>query len=89
MPAEQKIETHPVQRSHLIPRDQPVVPKVVSMRAYEAYSSIYSPQEELITGDCRGGFGVGELIAFLYARTFPKAEWRTRFEEALIGMKHL
>ena len=60
MPAEQKIETHPVQRAHLIPRDRPVVPKVVSMRAYEVYSSVYSPQEELITGNCRGGFGVGE-----------------------------
>jgi hypothetical protein len=31
---------------------------------------------------CRGGFGLYELIAFLYARSFPKDEWEKRAEEA-------
>lgn len=39
-----------------------------------------------LTGECRGGFGLGELTAFLYARSFPKDEWRDRFNEALRGM---
>lgn len=76
------IETHPVQKVDTPSR----IPKVVSMRAYEAYCRIFQSQEALVTGNCRGGFGVGELIAFLYARSFPENEWRQRFEEALRGM---
>jgi hypothetical protein len=59
---------------------------VVTLRAYEVYCHVHRPQEALITGGCRGGFGVGELIAFLYAYPFPKNEWRSRVEEALRGM---
>jgi hypothetical protein len=55
------------------------------MRAYEVYCEIFQPQEAMVTGDCRGGFSGGELIAFLYARSFPKAEWKERFNEALRG----
>src|SRR5581483_9599274 len=33
--------------------------------------------------NCRGGFGVGELVAFLYAHSFPKDEWDKRVREAL------
>lgn len=40
-----------------------------------------------MTGDCRGGFGKGELIAFLYARSFPENEWNLRVDEALRGME--
>jgi len=77
-----EIETMPVQTS-----DTPYkVPKVVSLRAYEAYSAIFGPQEALVTGHCRGGFGIGEMIAFLYARSFPQNEWRARFDEAITGM---
>lgn len=77
-----EVKTHPVQRS-----DAPHhVPQVVTMRAYEVYSKVFAPQQALVTGDCRGGFGVGELIAFLYARSFPPAEWDARFHEALTGM---
>lgn len=61
----------------------------VTLRAYEVYCHVYSPQEAMITGHCRGGFGTGELIAFLYARSFPKQEWRNRVEEALRGMEHI
>jgi hypothetical protein len=59
---------------------------VVTMRAYEVYCELYGEQPAMVTGGCRGGFGVGEIVAFLYARSFPKAEWRTRFEEALRGL---
>ena len=62
------------------------VPVVVAMRAYEVYTAVYGAQEALVTGDCRGGFGAGELIAFLYAYGFPRNEWRKRVEEALTGL---
>ncbi len=62
-------------------------PRVVTMAAYEVYCHVYGPQEAMITGGCRGGFSFGELIAFLYARSFPKAEWRARVDEAFNGMQ--
>lgn len=66
------------------------VPWAVHMAAYEVYCEVFGPQQALIDlegRNCRGGFGVGELIGFLYARSFPKKEWRQRFDEALIGME--
>lgn len=78
--------THPVQ----VPVNHSghgVAPQVVTLRAYEVYKHVYGAQEELITGTCRGGFGVGELIAFLYARSFPKEEWSARVDEALEGLE--
>lgn len=80
-------ELHPVQVSRYVPRDGAKCPKAVTMRAYEVYCHVYSPQEAMVTGGCRGGFGVGELIAFLYARSFPKDQWRARVDEAWNGMK--
>jgi hypothetical protein len=82
---DKKVETHPVQT----PQHNGRCPKVVTMRAYEAYCKVYAPQEELITGGCRGGFSVGELIGFLYAHTFPENEWRVRFDEAITGMENM
>jgi di/tripeptidase len=76
-----EVETHPVQFKHTPAR----VPKVVAMRAYEVYREVFTPQEALVTGGCRGGFSGGELIAFLYARSFPKEEWDARFNEAIDG----
>lgn len=81
------IETHPVQvhsrRGQQTPdRPRSQAPVAVTMRAYEVYCHLYGPQEALVTGWCRGGFGVGELVAFLYARSFPKEEWRVRVDEA-------
>ena len=79
-------KTMPVQkplRSH----EPGAVREEVAMMAYEVYSHIYGEQEALITGGCRGGFGCGELIAFLYARNFPKNEWAGRVDEALTGMR--
>ncbi|MNU04783.1 hypothetical protein D3C72_2493450 [compost metagenome] len=59
------------------------------MRAYEVYTHVYGAQEAMVTGGCRGGFGTGELIAFLYAHTFPKNEWSARVDEAFRGMVHV
>jgi hypothetical protein len=79
------VDTHPVQMPYQRV-DRPVAPQVVTLAAYEVYKHIYGAQEALITGECRGGFGAGELIAFLYARGFPKSEWRMRVGEAFKGL---
>lgn len=78
----EQIETHPVQTTHPVSR----APKVVTMRAYEVYCHVHSKQEAMVTGGCRGGFGPCELMAFLYAHSFPQAEWRARVDEAFRGM---
>jgi hypothetical protein len=59
------------------------------MAAYEVYCVVFAPQSAMVTGHCRGGFGASELIAFLYARSFPKAEWRKRVDEAFRGMQDI
>ena len=82
-----KIPTHPVQTHGT--RAPACVPQAVTMRAYEVYCHLHSPQEAMVTGTCRGGFGVGELVAYLYARSFPRVEWRDRFWEANKGAKNL
>lgn len=78
------IELHPIQIGEL--GRNPKIPASVALRAYEVYQHIFGVQPALIDlagRNCRGGFGGGELIAFLYARSFPKTEWEARFEEAL------
>lgn len=83
MSEETKIPTHPIQT-----HDPPIrVPQVVTLAAYEVYCHVCGSQEALVMGDCRGGFSVGEMIGFLYARSFPRAEWKKRFNEALLGME--
>lgn len=82
-----EIATHPVQTTQC--RGGGACPQLVTIAAYEVYSHVYAPQPAMIEGGCRGGFSVGELIAFLYARSFPKTEWRTRVDEAFRGMKNL
>lgn len=64
-----------------------VVPESVALSAYEVYKFLYGEQKAMITGNCRGGFGSGELIAFLYAKSFPKNEWLKRVDEAFEGMR--
>lgn len=81
-----KIETHPVQL-HYKPHQRPCAPVVLTLRAYEVYCALYHEQPAMVTGECRGGFGVSELLAFLYARSFPKSEWRQRVDEAFRGME--
>lgn len=83
-----EIETHPVQVTR-DPHGLAACPKVVTMAAYEVYCEVFSPQEAMVTGWCRGGFSSGELIALLYARSFPRSEWRKRVDEAFRGMKNL
>ena len=85
----EKVEVHPVQNQRIAAQRhmQSVVPKVVTMRAYEVYCHMHGQQEAMVTGGCRGGFSVGELIAFLYAHSFPKAEWCDRVTEAFRGME--
>lgn len=81
------VAVHPVQRSRRLRQNDPgQAPQVVTLAAYEVYRHVYGPQEAMITGGCRGGFGTGELIAFLYARSFPRTEWRARIDEALRGL---
>lgn len=78
--------THPVQTKRGGGLPAAVAPQVVTLRAYEVYCALHGSQEAMVTGGCRGGFGAGELIAFLYAHTFPKVEWRERVNEAFRGM---
>lgn len=63
------------------------VPDSVYMQAYEVYEALYGEQKAIIEGDCRGGFGVEELVAFLYAAKFPRNEWRKRVDEVIGDMK--
>lgn len=83
------VPVHPVQTGPRYGREQAYAPQSVTMKAYEVYCHVHSPQPAMVTGGCRGGFSAGELIAFLYASSFPKAEWRARVDEAFRGMKHL
>ena len=77
------VETHPVQTGHRGGK----APQLVTMRAYEVYCHVYAPQEAMVTGSCRGGFSAGELVAFLYAHSFPRDEWRMRVDQAFKGME--
>ena len=79
------VETHPVQVHHYA-RANPRASTKVTLAAYEVYCHMYGAQAAIVTGNCRGGFGATELIAFLYARSFPKSEWRARVDEAFKGM---
>jgi len=67
---------HPIQ-----PCKDRFISKAVTTLAYEVYCHIFTPQEALITGNCRGGFGSTELIGLLYARNFPRDQWLSRFRE--------
>lgn len=81
-----EIKLFPIQVKRGYGRDRTTVRESVYMRAYEVYSHVYAPQQAMIEGGCRGGFGVGELVAFLYASGFPKEQWRARVDEAFKGM---
>jgi hypothetical protein len=77
-------EFHPVQTQYAVRHDSQI-PDAVTRRAYEVYCHVYGKQEAMVDlagRGCRGGFSVGELFAFLYARSFPQAEWSARVDEA-------
>ena len=64
----------------------------VTLAAYEVYCDIHGPQPAMVDlagRGCRGGFSTGELICFLYARSFPKVEWSERTDEAERCMENL
>lgn len=83
------IRRFPIQTAWKYGREQARIPESVYMAAYEVYSHVYGPQEAIVdfARGCRGGFGMGELIAFLYARPFPKDQWRMRVDEAFANME--
>ena len=83
-----EVPVHPVQTKRVY-HCSATCPQLVTCRAYEVYSKVFGAQPAMITGECRGGFGVGELIAFLYAHSFPESEWRARVDEAFHGMTQL
>ncbi len=91
MPEEQQAtpKAFPIQLKWHRPSESGQVNEALYMAAYEVYSTVFKPQPAMIEGGCRGGFSTGEFIALLYARAFPKAEWRRRFEEAMVGMRNL
>ena len=83
-------EVHPIQIPWRIRKGSGKLSSLVTRSAYEVYEHVYAPQPAMIDlegRNCRGGFGLGELIAFLYARSFPKNEWHDRVEEAFRGME--
>lgn len=88
-----ELKLFPVQRpgtrDYGHPELKGLIRESVYMAAYEVYCHVFRPQAALIEGDCRGGFSTGELIAFLYAKSFPKDQWSARTDEALRGMKNL
>ena len=86
------IELHPVQTPSAGKYDHARLSSLVTLRAYEVYCALYGEQHSMVDfagRGCRGGFSTGGLICFLYARTFPKDEWRKRFDEAMRGMRGL
>lgn len=73
-------------------REAGAISEPVYMAAYEVYCHVHGPQEAMIDlegRNCRGGFSSGEILAFLYARSFPKSEWRERVDEAFKDMRGL
>jgi hypothetical protein len=66
------------------------IPWAVHLMAYEVYSEIFGKQDALVDRvgrNCRGGFGIAELIGFLYARNFPRDQWDKKFHEAIDGLE--
>jgi hypothetical protein len=82
-------EKHPVQANMGDRHKQAYAPKSVTMRAYEVCCKVYGEQEAMVTGGCRGGFSTGELIGFLYARSFPETEWDRRVKEFFRGSENI
>jgi len=70
-------------------RFQGLAPEAVYMAAYEVYVHLYGEQRAMIDLEghgCSGGWGTGEMVAFLYARAFPREQWRARVDEAFRGL---
>lgn len=83
---ESEIQKAPIQMPSQYAREPAAVRAEISEMAYEVYSDLYRGQT-LERLNERGGFGIGELVAFLYARNFPRKEWSARVDEAFKGMR--
>ncbi|WP_264716337.1 hypothetical protein [Limobrevibacterium gyesilva] len=62
------------------------LPLCIAEKAYEVYSALHGDRQSLSRLGERGGFSAGEVIAFLYARQFPRPQWSDRVHEAFRGM---
>lgn len=78
------VKTHPVQTK----KGGGWINAEVTKRAFEVYAAIYGGQS-LERINERSGLGTGEIIAFLYAYPFPRAEWSARVREAFAGMQNI
>lgn len=86
---------HPSSEQRLFPmqvtqgynREPGKILESIYMAAYEVYCHVYHPQDAMVDFEkgCRGGFSSAEIVAFLYARSYPQAEWRRRVDEAFNG----
>ncbi len=61
------------------------LPETVARMAFEVYHHLW-PNQSFERLHERGGFGVGEVVAMLYAHNFPRKEWRDRFDEGIRGL---
>ena len=60
--AETTVPVHPVQvKRRAYGETSGHAPQTVTMKAYEVYCEVYSPQEALVTGGCRGGFSSSDI----------------------------
>lgn len=76
------VRFHPVQWGSRHAQQYQELPADVVGKAYEVYHKLY-PGQTLERLNERGGFGIIEIVAFLYAHTFPPQEWNARVAEAL------
>lgn len=61
------------------------MPEQIVKKAYDVYSNLYNNRQTLEALNNRGGFHIIELLAFLYAASFPKELWREKVDEALMA----
>lgn len=73
---------HPIQWTVRSAERHATFPPEVTGKAYEVYHLLY-PGQTLARINERGGLSIMEVVAFLYAHTFPPKEWEARVQEAL------
>ena len=84
-------ESHPIQSLNFSRFGAPEISRDVTERAYQVYAKVYGPQPAILDlkgRGCRGGFSIAELVAFLYAASFPENEWRDRVKLAFDSMRN-
>lgn len=84
------VQHHPLHGGAYNPKTTTIASEV-TLAAYEVYAHVYGEQHAMVDMQgrgCRGGFSSGELVAFLYARSFPKAEWSARVDAVFKSMEN-